>query len=288
MPEATSPWILNTTTATFERDVVEQSMERPVVVDFWATWCEPCRQLAPTLEKLANEYAGRFVLVKVNIDEEPGIAQAFRVQSIPFVVAVSGGQAVNHFMGLLPEDQLREWLQTILPSPAQELFRQGQELEPGDPAGAEKCYREALELAPDEDEIKVHLARVLLALEREDECRRIIEGLAKRGYLEPEAERIQSELELRAEAEEAGGLQEAREAAAADPDNLELQLQLVEALAVARKFEEALELGLSLIERDKAGIGPQAKETVVKIFDMLGPQSELASTYRRRLATAWY
>ncbi len=288
MPEGSSPHIINTTTATFEKDVVQRSMECPVVVDFWATWCEPCRQLAPLLEKLAEEFAGKFLLAKVNVDESPEIAGAFGVQSIPVVVALFQGQPVNQFMGLLPEPELREWLQTFLPSPSQELFKKGQELEADDPSGAEKCYREALELDPDENTIRIHLARVLLMQQRDDECRLIITKLEERGFLEPEAERIKSELDLRAEAEEAGGLTEARKAAQANPDDLHLQLQLADALAVANKHEEALELCLSLIERDKAGIGPETKETMVKIFDMLGQQSELVGIYRRKLATAWY
>ena len=288
MPQGPSPHIINTTTATFEKDVVQRSMECPVVVDFWATWCEPCRQLAPLLEKLAEEFAGKFLLAKVNIDESSEIAGAFGVQSIPFVVAVFQGQAVDQFMGLLPEPKLREWLQSFLPSPAQELFKKGQEIEADDPAAAEKYYREALELDPDENTIRIHLARVLLTQQRDDECRLIIAKLAERGFLEPEAERIKSELDLRAEAEEAGGLTEARKAAQANPDDYHLQLQLADALAVANKHEEALELCLSLIERDKAGIGPEAKETMVKIFDVLGPQSEFVGIYRRKLATAWY
>jgi putative thioredoxin len=288
MTEQGSPHIIDTTTAMFEKDVVQQSMERPVVVDFWATWCEPCQQLAPLLEKLTEEFAGKFLLAKVNVDESPEIAGAFGVQSIPVVVAVFQGQAVNQFMGLLPEPELREWLQTFLPSPAQELFKKGQELETDDPAGAEKCYREVLELDPDENTVRIHLARVLLTQQRDDECRLIITKLEERGFLEPEAERIKSELDLRIEAKEAGGLTEARKSAQANPDDLHLQLQLTDALAVANKHEEALELCLSLIERDKAVIGPEAKETMVKIFDVLGQQSELVSIYRRKLATAWY
>lgn len=288
MPTSDSPNIINATSETFENDVVQNSTQRPVVVDFWAPWCEPCRQLMPLLEKLTEEYAGKFLLVKVNIDEDPEIAGAFGVQSVPFVAAVNQGQLVDQFQGLLPEDQLREWLNALLPSPAQALFQQGQELEAEDPAAAEKCFQQCLELEPGNDVVRIHLARVLLQLDREDECQAIINKLEERGYLEPEAERVKSELDLRSEAEEAGGLQEARKSAEAAPDDLHVQLQLADALFVARKHEDSLELCLSLIERDKPGIGSEAKETMVKIFDVLGPSSDLVSTYRRRLSTAWY
>ncbi len=284
---AASPWITETTAATFEADVIERSNDLPIVVDFWAPWCEPCRQLTPILEQLAQEHAGKFVLVKVNIDQEPEIAQAFGVQSIPFVVAVQEAKPVNHFMGLLPEDQIREWLGSVLPSPSEELIKRGQALEADNPQEAEQAYREASHLEPDNDAIKIHLARVLLAQNREDECRRIVDELAQRGFLEPEAERIQSQLDLRAGAEEAGGIQDARRAAEADPENVELQIKLADALAVGGKHAEALEICLALVQanRDES---EAAKATMLKIFDLLGAGSELVGEYRRKLATALY
>ena len=281
-----SEWIVDVTTATFEEAIVKASEQRAVVIDFWAPWCGPCRQLGPILEKLAGEYNGRFLLAKLNVDECPEIAGAFGVQSIPLVVAFRNGQPVNQFMGVLPEEEIRSWLETFLPSPAQELLQAGKELEADDPQSAEVKYREAAHLEPENDSIKIALAGVLLAQERDDECGKLIAELESRGFLEPEAERIKSQLELREVAEEAGGVEEARKAAAAEPDNLALQLQLADALAVAKKHEEALEICLRLIQRDRAGVGEEAKETMVKIFDMLGPGSELTSTYRRRLATA--
>ncbi len=128
-----SAWIKDSTTATFEADVIKKSFELPVVVDFWAPWCQPCKQLAPVLEKLADEYAGKFLLVKVNIEVEQQIAQAFQIQSIPLVVAFREGQLVNEFAGLLPESQLRQWLETFLPSAAQMAMMAGMKLEETDP-----------------------------------------------------------------------------------------------------------------------------------------------------------
>jgi len=284
----TSSWIVNTTAATFEKDVIARSMEVPVVVDFWAPWCEPCRQLAPLLEKLANEQSGKFVLVKVDIDQAPEIAQAFGVQSIPYVVALREGQPVDNFMGILPEDQLREWLKSILPLPAEQLLKEGLALEPDDPKAAEAKYREAAHLMPDVDTIQLRLAAVLLAQRRADECSRIITKLEERGFLEPEAEKIKSQLELIEAAAEAGGVDEARKAAAANPDDLSLRIKLADALAVSNKHEEALQICLDVIRQDRTGAGVEAKEAMVKMFDMLGPGSELTSEYRRKLATALY
>lgn len=283
-----SAWIVDVTDETFQSVVLEGSAKLPVVIDFWAEWCGPCKQLAPVLEKLADEYKGRFILAKVDIEKAQQIAQAFGIQSIPLVVAMIDGQPVNQFAGVLPEEQIREWIDSILPSPAEELVNQGMELEETDPAAAEAKYRAALEFEPEAGPIKAMLARTLLALDRDDECRRLIEQMETRGFLEPEAERVKSELELRSVVEEAGDLVDAREAATAAPDDLALQLKLTEALIGAKKYEEALQLGIEVVARDKAGVGVEAKEVLVRLFDKLGAGSELVSEYRRKLATVLY
>ena len=283
-----SPWIFDTATKSFEADVIERSNDVPVVVDFWAPWCEPCRELGPLLEKLAIEYDGKFLLAKVNIDESKEVAAMIGAQQIPLVVAFCDGRPASDFLGVLAEDKLREWLAAFLPTRSQELVAAGQAVEAEDAAAAEAEYREALELEPNNAAIKAHLARVLLTLHRDDECRQIITDLESRGFLEPEVERVKSQLDLLTAAEEAGGVDEARNRADANPDDLSFQLQLADALAVSLQHEEALEICLQLVLRDKTGIGVEAKETMVKIMDLVGSESELAGTYRRKLATALY
>jgi putative thioredoxin len=285
---ANSPWVKDTTTERFETDVIRASTERPILVDFWATWCQPCRQLGPLLEKLAVEFNGRFQLVKVNVDENQDLAAAFGVQSIPYVAALRDGQVASEFVGVHPEEKLREWLGSLLPSKAEELLKKGHALEQTDPKSALAAYREAAALDPKLDAARIALARVLLSLNQDDECRKIIAELESRGYLEPEAEKIKSQLELRAAAAEAGPLDEARKAAAAAPDDLALQLKLADALAVGNRHEEALQICLAIAQKDKLALGVEAKNTMLRIFDALGPGSDLVSIYRRKLATALY
>ncbi len=285
---AASSVVINVTMATFQNDVVQKSMDTPIVIDFWAPWCNPCRQLAPMLEKLAAEYGGKFILAKINTDEEPQIAQAFGIQSLPTVFAFYQGQPVDQFVGLLTEEQIRQWLTPLLPSPAQQLAREAMELAETDPKGAEAKYREALVLEPKEDSLKICLANVLLKQGRLEECGTIIEALATRGFLEPEAERLKSELEVRQAAAESGGVEEARKAADAEPTNLMLRIRLADAYAAASQHRKALEICLDIVKQDFGEARNEAKSTMVKIFDMLGPASELTGEFRRQLATALY
>lgn len=283
-----SPWIIDVKSDQFEQQVIHKSAELPVIVEFWAPWCQPCQLLAPTIEQAVNDANGKMLLAKVNIDECPELAQMMGIQSIPVVVAFHEGQVVDHFQGVLPEDELKAWLARLVPSKAAELLREAMELIESDPASAESKLREVMEIEPS-DSVKICLAQSLLAQNRDEECSRMIAELESRGFLEPEAETIKAQLEMRATAEESGGVQEARAAADASPDDLQLQIALADALAVDNKHRDAFEILLAVATRDRSGEhGDKARQQMVRLFDVLGAGSELVSEYRRKLATALY
>ena len=177
----------------------------------------------------------------------------------------------------------------ILQQPsAQLLVQEARKLAPDDTAEAEARYREALELVPNEDKIRIELARLLLKQHRNDDAREIITKLEARGFLEPEAENLKAELDLRAAAAEAGGVAECRTALSASPDDPKLKLKLAEALGAGQQYEEALSLCLAVVQSSTGELRDEARTTMVNLFHLLGPEADLTKTYRRKLATALY
>jgi len=280
---AASPWIVEATAESFEDDVFARSLETAVVVDFWAPWCGPCRALGPILEKLAIESDGRFTLVKANTDELPQAAAQFQVQGIPAIFGVLDRQIVDYFTGALPEPQIREWLERLISAG---MLAEAERLEDASPGAAEARYRTLVEQHPGDPRHKIGLARVLFALDKFDEARAVIDQLAERGFLEPEAEKVKAKLDLHQMGDTS--LAERQAAAAADPDDLQRQLELAEALAGAGQHEQALQVCLTLVPRDRAGVGEQARQLMIEIFRALPDDSPLTQDYRRKLSLTLY
>jgi len=281
---SSSPYILDATSETFSADVIERSRTVPVVVDFWAAWCQPCRMLGPVLEKLAREYDGKFVLVKVDTDRSPEISASLGVRSLPSVFGVRDGEILDAFAGVQPESVIRQWLDRLLPSQAEALAIEAAGLEKTNPKAAEAKYAEALSLDPELSRARVGAARLALAAGRVDEAAAAIAAMERQGFLEPEAEKLKAEIVLSGGAENGGDVASARAALAEKPNDLDLKLHLAEALAAAGQYEEALGICLDLVERDRKGVGERARQTMLAVFQLLPPDSEIATDYRRRLS----
>jgi putative thioredoxin len=283
-----SPHVVNTSAATFQADVVERSKAVPVVLDFWAAWCGPCRKLGPMLERMADQFAGQFVLAKADVDEMPEQAGAFRVEGIPAVFAIRNGQVVDSFVGLLTEPQLKQWIESLLPSEADLLVQQAEACEGTDPATAETLFRKALDAEDDLVAASIGLARTQLALEKLDECEATLGTLNDRGYLEPEGERIQSELHLRRSRVSGADLSALVAQVEAAPLDRSLRLQLAEGLLASGQYEPGLAHCLTVVEAGPGPLRDRARQVMVETFKVLGEGSPLTGSFRRSLSLALY
>jgi putative thioredoxin len=285
---AGSAWVKDVGDAEFEREVIEASRQRPVVVDFWAPWCGPCRMIGPVLEKLAAEHGGAFVLAKVNVDQAQGVAMQYAVEAIPAVKAFRDGRPVLEFVGALPEAQIRAFLNRVLPSAADRLVEQAADLEAGKPEEAEAQYRRALEQERNNEAALVGLARVLVARGWDREATELLANAAPGGELGAEAERLSAVLALREQGRAFGDEAALRRRVEAEPGNAQARYELGCVLAAAGKYPEALPMLLSAAERDHALAAAKVREAMVKVFQAVGVRSPLADEYRPKLAQLLY
>jgi len=284
--QPSSQWVIDVTDRDFEAQVIERSHTLPVVVDFWAPWCGPCRVLGPLLERLADDHAGAFMLAKVNTDENPGLAGAFQVQSIPMVIGVRDGALAAHFVGALPESGVRDFLARLLPSEGEQMAAQAAELlAAGQSAEAEALFRRALETDVRADIARIGLASLLSERGEEAEALALLEQVAPGPYRQ-EADRLASALRVR----QSGAGDEAglRAQVDADPTNLEARFTLAQTLASGARYEEALEHYLTIVKRDRAWRDDGARKAMLDIFDLLGSGHELTDRYRSELAAVLF
>ena len=179
-PPSSSSHVIEATSETFASDVIERSSTLPVVVDFWAPWCGPCRMLSPVLERLAEEYSGKFLLAKIDIDQNPDVAAQFGVRSIPAVFGVRDKVVTEAFVGVQPESAIREWISRLLPTEAESLAEDARGLESSDPRAAEAKYAQALALQADLPQALIGLARIALAEGQIEEATARITALERR------------------------------------------------------------------------------------------------------------
>jgi putative thioredoxin len=285
---ANSPWVIDITAATFQQQVIERSRELPVVMDFWAPWCGPCRALGPILERLAAEMNGRFLLAKVNTDENQDLAAGFQIEGIPAVFAIRDGKLVDRFEGLLPEDQVREFINRLVGEAAPDPAADALTLEGRDPAAAQRAYREALAAKPDDEAARIGLARVLLASpDHEAEAADLLRPIEV-GELAGEADRLRTVIKLREAPHGEAELAAARANVAANPESAEAYLQLGRVLAAGGEYTLALQALLDAAARDRALGTSAVRELMVEIFTVIGPRSPEADEYRRRLQNMLY
>jgi putative thioredoxin len=285
---ANSQWVIDVAEADFEREVIGRSHEKPVVVDFWAPWCGPCRALGPMLERLADERGGEFILAKINTDEAQNLAMAFQIEAIPAVKAFRQGNVVLEFTGVLPELQLREFVNRICPSEADKLAAQATKLEATHPSEAESLYRRALALDKSEQVALIGLARLLVARGDSSAAEELLERIFPGTELASEVDRLRGVLDLRRLAADLGEEDSARQRVAADRTNPEAHYTLGCILAGVGNYPAALAELLAAAEIDKTWASGKVREAMVRVFHVIGVRSELADEYRDKLTRLLY
>lgn len=261
-PAGSSPYVIDVTEATFQNEILQRSLQTPVVIDFWAEWCQPCKQLSPVLEKLAVESAGAWILAKIDIDANPRLAQAFRVQSIPFVMAIVNGQPVDAFQGVQPEANLRQWLAVILKSTGGEAEIPGDprladadaKLQAGDLDGAEAAYQALLAEVPNDPDATSGLAQIALM--------RRLEGVTDG--------------------------QAVLTAAEAAPNDLEAQTRAADVEFVSGLAEQAFQRLIALVKRTFGDDRNRVRTHLLELFAIAPPDDPIVNKARRELTNALF
>ena len=283
------PHVFDAVTETFEAEVLQKSMQVPVLVDFWATWCGPCKTLGPILEKLAGDYNGSFQLAKVDVDKEQEIATAFQIRSVPTVFLVKGGQIVDGFPGAVPEGQIREFLKQhgVEPGELIEETPAAEALAPLDPHAEVIALRQAIEAEPEKPELKLDLALALLKTGAASEAETLLDALPANLATDDRAIRAHARLAFMAVVKDAPPVQVLDAAIAANPDDLRARHLLGAQQLMAGNSQAALEQFLEMLRRDRGYEDNLPKKALIDAFRVVEDE-DLVGQYRRKMASVLF
>lgn len=268
--------------------LIDESFQRPVVIDFWADWCEPCKVLMPLLEKLANEYAGAFLLAKLNCDQYQMVAQQFGVRSLPTVIVMKDGQPVDGFAGAQPENTIRSLLDKYLPKPWDGQFAQAKDLmSQGDFSAALSLLKQASEDSGERADIVVTYAQVLIELNRFDEAQNMLEKV-KLADQDDFYEQVLAQLNLKQQAAKTPEVEALEQKFAQSPDDLAIAYELAVQYSNNGHHKEAMELLIDILRKDRDFNDGAVKQTLLDLFKTLGTSDPLVAEYQRKLFSLMY
>jgi putative thioredoxin len=286
---ADSPHLVAVTAQNFRQVVIEGSYERPVLVDFWADWCAPCRALMPVLAKLAEEYRGRLLVAKLNTEEEQALAAQMGIRSLPTVQLYRDGRPVDQFMGALPEAQVRAFLEPYLPRESDGLLEQiGDRLMVGDLAGAQAALDLARAKEPDNPRLFLVQVQIQAASGDTQGAEALLERVPLELAKDPEVLALRGQLRFANLAAGAPSVDELAARLAANPKDSEASFLLAARQAATGDFATALASLLALLKRDRAYGDDAARKTMILIFDLLGGEDPLVTAYRGKMLSALY
>nr|WP_249792701.1 thioredoxin [Bradyrhizobium sp. BRP22] len=285
--------IKETTTQTFVKDVIEESKRQPVLIDFWAPWCGPCRQLTPILEKAVRNAKGRVKLVKMNIDEHPSIPGQMGIQSIPAVIAFVGGQPADGFMGAVPESQVNAFIERLTkgvpaagePNIAEILKEADAVLAEGDAAAAAQIYAEVLGIDATNIAALAGLAKCYVTSGAVDQAKQTLGMVPESKRNDPAVKAVQAAIDLAEQAQSVGPVTELEQKVAANPLDHQARFDLATALNAMGKRSEATNQLLEIVKRDRKWNDDGARKQLVQFFEAWGGADEATVEGRKRLST---
>ena len=292
-PQAASDLIKETTTQTFVKDVIEESKRQPVLIDFWAPWCGPCRQLTPIIEKAVRAAGGKVKLVKMNIDEHPAIPGQMGIQSIPAVIAFVNGQPADGFMGAVPESQVTAFINKLTagmpaagePNIAEILQEADGVLAEGDAATAAQIYAEVLAVDATNIAALAGLAKCYVATGAIEQAKQTLAMVPESKRNDAAVKAVQASLDLAEQAQAVGPVTELEQKVAANPLDHQARFDLATALNASGNRAEATQQLLEIVKRDRKWNEDGARKQLVQLFEAWGPTDEATVEGRKRLST---
>ena len=288
-PTSSSALIKDTTTAGFREDVLAESMQQPVLVDFWAPWCGPCKQMTPAIEKAVMAAGGKVKLAKMNIDEHPQIAGQLGIKSIPAVIAFQNGRPVDGFVGALPESQIRNFIERIAGPIEDEMdsviASAEAAAEEGNHQEAAEIFSAVLQEDPTHIAASVGLARALIQLGRVENAKQVLASLPDESAKDPKVQAIQASIDLALQAAELGDIGEFERQLATNPDHHEARFDLAVALNARGERAAAADALLYIIKKQKDWQEGKARQQLLQFFEAWGPMEQDTLDARRKLST---